>query len=415
MNNQKMYASFYNVYFNVHEKHYIFNTWHGNLISIEESDFNLIQNSKIDQLSNDLRTKLIQLGFLTSSKDEFSLVLKENNEKQNQYEKNHFSICISPTLRCNASCHYCFESGIEGCKDLDLATEDAIVDYVFKKSKGKKVHITWFGGEPLLGAKRISSICVKLNKLGVAFKSSIITNGFYIDQYIDEMKNLWQLKQVQITLDGIGEKYNAVKKMGKNGFEKVITNIHLLLKYKIHTALRVNYDAEHLNDYKEIIEFVYKEFGSTVKLYFHDIIGESFHTPDEAEGKPLLNIYSYLAMYGYVSSLRDLRIQRKHAACSINKKDFVNVFPGGWTNKCEHFVGKKSIFDSGNLQESNFHPELVFDSVRKNCFTCQCFPICGGGCYANHMMRENSGCFRGHSYLSEILEFYVENIFVKQK
>ena len=412
-NENQLFFSSYNIYFCVDSKYYVFNTWHGNLIRIDENNYKAFETSNIDFISSDLIKEFTSLGFLSPYKNDYINVVKENLIHQNEYQKKYFSICISPTLMCNASCYYCFEKGIDGEVNFDERTEQSVVNYIVEKGKNKKIHITWFGGEPLIGAKSITTICNGLKEKGVNFKSSIITNGFFINNFLDSMKDLWNIKQVQITIDNLFEKYNAVKKMGKNGFDKVISNIHLLINKNIKVALRVNYDAENLDNYQEIIDYIYNEFKNDVKLYFHDIIGEDFKTPDEASGMPLIKIYKSLSQKGYVKSLRDLKIQRKFSACSINKEDFINVYPGGWTCKCEHFVGKKSIFDSGNINYEKIKDNLSFSSINNKCSKCKCFPICSGGCYANHLMRESAGCFRGNSYIEEILGFYVKFILDK--
>lgn len=406
--------SFYNIYFSNGSSHYIFNTWHGNLVSVEEAVFDSLRNKTTSCIQADLFEKLAKLGFLTTEKNEFQKVLEENFNHQDLIYKSNFSICISPTLKCNASCYYCFENGINGCMDLDEKTEQSILDYMFAQSKGKKTHITWFGGEPLIGSRTINKICDSLSSNGITFSSGIITNGFFVDKYINDIKEKWNLRRAQITLDDIGQRYNEIKKMGEKGFEKVISNIHLLVDNKIKVSLRVNYNSESLGDYRRIVDFVYQEFGNKVQLYFHDIIGDNFKTPDEVDGKPLLELYECLFDYGYIHTLRDLRIQRKYAACSINRKNYVNVFPGSWTNKCEHFVGKKSLFDCGNITSEMFDSNKTIDSVRKSCANCKCFPICGGGCYANHLMHEGAGCLRGHSYLADILKLYVSHAFAKK-
>lgn len=415
VNTSIYFPSSFNVYFSCKSLNYVFNTWHGNLIAIEKDAFDSLKCNHLSSISTELFDDLVKMGFLTTETNEFAKVLEENSRHQEIIEKNNFSICILPTLRCNASCYYCFESGINGCKDLDEKIEEHILNYIKTEGVNKKIHITWFGGEPLVGSETINRICDSLRSSNIEFTSGIITNGFFIDDHITDMKEKWNLRRAQITLDDVGEKYNQIKKMGKNGFEKVISNIHLLIDNKIKVSLRINYNSESLGDYREIVDFVYREFGNKVQLYFHDIIGKDFKTPDEVDGKPLLKLYKCLSSYGYIRSLRDLRIQRKYAACSINKKNYINVFPGGWTDKCEHFVGKKSIFDCGNITSNDFNPGKVFNSVRKQCSTCKCFPICGGGCYANHLMRERAGCFRGHSYLDEILKFYVEEVLEDRK
>ena len=96
--------SFYNIYFSNGSSHYIFNTWHGNLVSVEEAVFDSLRNKTTSCIQADLFEKLAKLGFLTTEKNEFQKVLEENFNHQDLIYKSNFSICISPTLKCNASC-----------------------------------------------------------------------------------------------------------------------------------------------------------------------------------------------------------------------------------------------------------------------------------------------------------------------
>ena len=55
------------------------------------------------------------------------------------------------------------------------------VRYILETRKpGKTVHISWFGGEPLLGEKIIDLICRRLSEEGIEFYSTMTTNGSLI-------------------------------------------------------------------------------------------------------------------------------------------------------------------------------------------------------------------------------------------
>lgn len=413
---EDVFPSTYNIYFSDGKgENYIFNTWHGNLIHIESDYLSAIKSENIDFLPKSMQEQLLKAGILTKFTNEFSEVLKENENHKREYESNRFSICILPTLGCNAHCYYCFEKGALCQEGMDVETEQALFDYIRKNSIKKKVHITWFGGEPLLKGDFIEHFSLRLSEAGIPFHSTMITNGFLIDKYIEEMANHWKLKQVQITLDGLYDRYDEIKKIGNGAFNKVISNIHLLLNHGIHVAIRINYNSSNLGDYENLVDFVHKEFGTKVILYFHDIVGSNFYTPDEVDDKPILKIYKKLFDSGYLRNLRDLRITRKFSPCSVNSASFLNVHPNGWANKCEHFVGKSSVFDVGNISSDNFQSDLMYGVIHERCSHCKCFPICGGGCQADHMIRPYAGCFRGRSCIEEILSFYVDEVLPKHK
>ncbi len=399
---KKMKLSTYNLYIQDEKKYYVFNTWKGSLVSFEEEEFQKLQNNEFDYLKDFEIENLKKLGVITNIKNEFLKVSQENNKSIKKSKR--FSITIAPTFRCNAKCPYCFEKGIV-FEDMDKKTINSTVDYIVKQANGK-VHITWFGGEPLLGSKTISEICKKLSEKGVNFSSSMITNGFLIDENYEKFTD-WKLKRIQVTLDGLKEKYNAIKGLGDNAFDKVVKNIHLALKNKINVSVRINFNSSDYSEYKSIIRFLFLEFGNKIDVYFHDIVGLDYKTPNEFLKNPFEDIYEELINFGYIKTLKDMRIRRMYSSCAINKESFINVCPNGEATKCEHYVGRDSQFSVGNINDAEFSPKKKFTVVRKECENCKCFPMCGGGCYSNNLMRNNSGCIRIKSALEKIIHLYI--------
>lgn len=398
-----MKQSRYNVKIDLDGDLYLFNLWKGTLVSLEPDELNNILNNNFTEIPEKEINTLLNLGFLTNVEDEFEEVKKENqyivdNPKQ-------FSICISSTFKCNAKCSYCFEKGIAS-KEMDKETIDSIVDYIEKNAKLDHTHITWFGGEPLVGFNNILEISQKLNDRNVKFYSSMISNGYLLDKYLDTMIEECHLKRVQITLDGLYEEYDAVKQLGINGFSKVISNIHLAIEKKLKVSIRINYNSENLCDYKKLIKFVYDEFGNKVSLYFHDIVGEEFKTPNEVKPNPLLKIYDEMLNYGYIKNIKDFRLKRTYMSCALNIPSFINVCPDGETTKCEHYVGRQSQFSVGNINVNKDFSKQ-FNVVHDSCAYCRCFPICGGGCLSNHLVKKNGGCTRIKSIVEEVIKLYI--------
>ena len=135
---------------------------------------------------------------------------------------------IFPTTGCNARCFYCFE---KGTKPVTMTSETAskVVRYIVAHRGSETVHISWFGGEPLVNAKAIDQICTELSEQGVPFHSTMISNGYLFDaDMVQRAKDLWQLQRVQITLDGTAQTYNRVKDYvyrDVNAFERVLQNM----------------------------------------------------------------------------------------------------------------------------------------------------------------------------------------------
>jgi len=75
------------------------------------------------------------------------------------FQHEYLNLTIAPTSTCNFSCPYCFEHGIK-YKTMNDEIIDALINFIERKSKitNNSVSITWYGGEPLLGFKKIKKI-----------------------------------------------------------------------------------------------------------------------------------------------------------------------------------------------------------------------------------------------------------------
>ena len=143
------------------------------------------------------------------------------------------SYMILPTLQCNARCFYCFENNDQK-NNMSAETMQQVGKFIVNRSKGKKVVLRWFGGEPLLRSDVIDCISELLEGNGIDFSSIITTNGSLIsDQIISKMNSTWHTKKVHLTLDGDEKEHNKRKNYrdsGINGYQLTIDNIDKLLK-----------------------------------------------------------------------------------------------------------------------------------------------------------------------------------------
>ena len=94
---------------------------------------------------------------------------------------------IFPTTDCNARCFYCFELGRSRIK-MSIETAQKVVQYIKAHCGGKKVNISWFGGEPLFHQEAIDTICDGLRAEGVEFASTMVSNGYLFKLPLTERK-----------------------------------------------------------------------------------------------------------------------------------------------------------------------------------------------------------------------------------
>ena len=101
-------------------------------------------------------------------------------------------LTICPTMGCNFNCPYCFEDHF--ARKMSASVQDdvvALAGRMLDASRTKDVHVTWFGGEPLLAPDVIESLSGRLMALaeerGGRYEASIVTNGYLLTQDIADM------------------------------------------------------------------------------------------------------------------------------------------------------------------------------------------------------------------------------------
>lgn len=355
------------------------------IIKLTEDKFKGLKNGDLSFFSEKEIESLAKMSFITDIEDETSYYLENKIIKR---DENRLGLTIMTTTACNARCHYCYQEGVEPVTMSDF-TKEEIVRFI-KDKKPSRLHITWFGGEPLLNANAIDYVCEECEKAGIDFYSTIITNGYLVDKHIASFKDKWRMRSAQITIDGINEKYNNCKRFicnRENAFDVVISNIEKLIENGIGVSVRMNFDKNNYLDILEAIEFIHQRFGNhrKIRIYVNNIYGEpsSYHLDD---GTNLyLVLYKKLIDCGYINSMGDFRIYARDRYCFISDDKHFVIGPDGNLFKCEHAIldyetGKVGTIKDGITSQKNydFWHKMVYPY--KECRDCQFWFICQGGC-----------------------------------
>lgn len=285
------------------------------------------------------------------------------------------SYTIMTTLKCNARCSYCYEAERKKYDmSEDIAT--ATTDYILNTSNGYPT-LHWFGGEPLFNVKIIDLICNRLHEKQLPFFSTIISNGYLFNEIpIDRIWN-WNLKNVQITLDGTKNYYNKIKNYSNkdpNPFDTVMRNIEFLLSNEMTVNIRINLCKDNVSDIKDLIKLLYKRFKTykNFSVYCHPLFDENH----EEIAKDYVSIQKLLHSIGlsYSYSLRRLRITNNCMADSLKS---VVITPNGNLGLCEHFTESELI---GNIYNSEIDKKVIaewqepYEIVK--CKICPFYPQC---------------------------------------
>ena len=295
---------------------------------------------------------------------------------------------ILPTTECNARCYYCFESDHKHCTMTEELADDT-VEYIIDKCKGEPIEIGWFGGEPLVGSKRISQICESLKKSGVKFRSSMVSNAYLFDEdLIETAKKEWKLTNIQITLDGTEDVYNETKAYvnpKENPFRRVLRNIDLLLESGIAVNVRLNVTDKNAEDLKDLIDLLEIRFGGKdgFSCYSHAVYEGVGFEPLEyddciraAVDTQTVALDARLKEKGLLGSLARLPYLRVINCMSDNESCRL-IYPDGSVGKCEN----KSSYDSiGNIYDdiTNVEMDERYRTTTQfpECERCYLYPYC---------------------------------------
>ncbi|MCG8093534.1 MAG: radical SAM protein [Candidatus Thiodiazotropha endolucinida] len=189
-----MKASYYNIITRISdEDSVLFNTRTGRSISVSNerlSDYNRFLQSGPTSIEQDFVDYLKHYEFVIDSDvDELSFI--RSNYHSSIDELDSLTITVGLTESCNFRCTYCYQS--HDTKQYDDAIETVFLSKLSLLDTGeyKKLHVNWFGGEPLLKKgllKKLSALAHQKSKqLALGFSQGITTNGSLLDQKSVEM------------------------------------------------------------------------------------------------------------------------------------------------------------------------------------------------------------------------------------
>lgn len=245
----------------------------------------------------------------------------------------------------------------------------------------------------------------------------MISNGSLItDEIVKKCNDEWNIKSIQITLDGFREDYNRVKNYispFKYNFDKVITNIRKLIENGIKVSIRMNYDTENYSSLKKLILFLRDEFENEKNITFYvypiwNALSEkknAFVTNTKAD-KQLIDLLEMLVTNGMATAKNLARLRyRKHQclACGINN---YAILPNGDITKCcEAFNCVIGNVFNGIVNEE-IAGKWTDIGIDDDCKACAVLPLCQGGCRTSRVT-DMPRCIAFKEIIPDLLRWYV--------
>ncbi|MDD5130517.1 MAG: SPASM domain-containing protein [Candidatus Omnitrophica bacterium] len=359
---------------------------------------------------------LIARGYIAALKESGIIVEDETEEqaKLNDFFRQlkygasgvlPFEATILTTYACNFRCVYCFEESIKDDVFLDKKTSDSIVSWVKRraqKKKFKRIHLVYYGGEPLLNVRPIYEISWELKewarKEGVDFSFGIITNGSLINPGLIDKFLTVGLSEVRISLDGDRAAHDKNRPFldGHGTFDLIVSNIKGIID-KVKVAIAGNFDRGNFASIPRLLDYLEKEavLRKLDYLIFSPIVPRlgPKNNPSAIELNHCLSFLDKDGLFNEVISIkrellkRNLKLRNSGLAinaCSLTMQDAgVTIDPRGLIYKCNSLLGypEFAVGDVYNDEFNEKHDEFLnIDAWNKCSPECPYVPMCQGGC-----------------------------------
>ena len=369
---------------------------------------------------------MMQAGILVYSDINEDVLLDEY--QYNDIFDSKLNLTILPTGKCNFRCPYCFETPQSFSREkMTKEAQDAIIKYVQKNiTKHQSLHISWFGGEPLVAPdviKRLSENFINIcGKRYIPYSADVVTNGYFLNADIFDMLYNLKVYEYMITVDGFKEQHDRRRftASGKGSYDVIMQNLMRIRdnkKYRFaHITIRINMSRGFLESMNEFVNFLANEFGNdnrfrimfvpVVKFSNSDFPDDQIYHDHKELFSQLHHNEDYLKWFNYKEQkLVPISIQDK---CPSAMKNMYLIAPDLHIYKCNaHYdmkanhLGYMDLDGTMVLNESLHKCWYMMRKVIRNtkerckeCFYLPCCPEVYPGCPVTYLnsQSDNIAC-----------------------
>ncbi|GAB2025267.1 radical SAM protein [Lactovum odontotermitis] len=247
----------------------IFNSKSKRFVKMTKEDF----EGAIDR--KDLQVPLLEAGIIVENyRDESAEI---NQQYYQRVYDSTLRLTILASEECNFRCSYCYEKFERGNMSLEVC--EGLIKWLRKNIKNYTgLEVSWFGGEPLLGIKRIEYLSAEFRKICSQakrpYRANITTNGYLLNDRIFKSLVDNKVRSFTITLDGTEmthDKYRVLQNGGKT-FERILNNLRNIRdnckKRDIQINIRCNLTQDTLEVAEEYVLLMHNEFYSDCRFSF---------------------------------------------------------------------------------------------------------------------------------------------------
>lgn len=375
---------------------------------------------KIKAQHAELYDHLLQKGiFVRDDADETETYIR----KREEYERSsgEYTITINPTLACNMSCWYCYESH----KNMPAMSADVkqsvllLIDKLLADNKLKKLNLSFFGGEPLLYFDKVVVDIINHAKMQCKAFDAKLSIHFTTNAYLLTDSVLKQLEGLdvsfQITIDGGKQVHDSVRKTkgGEPTYARIVEHIHQTLSHGFPVGVRFNYTAKSIPSFIDVV----KDFSHlpqeqkqlvnfTFQRVWQDNEGDARQVEQQVEhierafeqaGLFVNNAKSYIVPYCYADGVNTAVVNYNGDLFKCTARDFAPKSKEG------------TLAADGTLRwNERLRKRMSIRHGSDTCLQCRIYPICHGGCSQMKLEAPDgiSSCPKGYDddKIQEIIE-----------
>lgn len=314
---------------------------------------------------------------------------------------------------CNLSCEYCYQKDLKPRKWGPKISEE-LLDLVFRKHfsalfPGVKPHnleITLYGGEPFQPAN------VPLIRKTMEFaaengiRTSAISNCSSIECVEDFLGPLpGNINNVQVTLDAGGYKGSALQRSAGLKFEKIISNIHMMLDKKVSVSIRMHVVGDNYAQLRDTVDYlIAQDIVGHPRCFPHLAPVRDYDAKDPAKMIQHVDVTNPVAReislkFGYPLNTQVWDIQSMLSArnrqfsrtyhCMHNRPNAFILDPSGELYGCTVEAGREQYLLGTVTGDGVKFNDTLKRHLRRNvgsiekCLDCPFALLCGGGCAYN--------------------------------
>ena len=436
-----MKFSIYNHIFDFDNQTFLYNILTTALVKLDTTTANLIRNSRIDELNEEIVAAFKRLGFIVAASADELLEYKYFYDRTRYGMSSavlHFTFI--PTYACNLACPYCLQGGYKDSKMIDDKGIDAVLSFIRKSAlnpqnqiRPEKLFITLYGGEPLIAKHELKVFCKGAldiaNEADLPIEFAMATNLTLLDEDMIALMRTYKI-YVQASIDGTKVMHDKrrIKVDGSGTYDTIVANLKRLVDAGLRKqiTIRLNVDCESINEsaatFKDMMKYsddIYFAFLTPYKGV-NDAYKDKCVTPDCYSSMMVQKFSKILMEHGHNA----VQSFGKKSPCAMNCENKYWIDCNLDVYKCELLVKLPECRighltkDGELLIEPNFYRQINFSPFNhEKCRQCKLLPMCGGGCpataYLNTGIRDGDlskcQCATNESSLTDYLVDYVKH------